>query len=177
MFRTRHRHEIPSLNTTSPADISFMLLIFFLVTSSMNTDKGILRQMPPMEKEQQKEQRVKEENVMRLSLDADDHLLCDEQPIQVKELAERIRLFADHEKSRERIVMLSIHPQASYQAYFQLQNALVNGYASLQNEKAKARFGKPLKYCTQEQRQQIREQYPQRVSEDTYQKGGGDGTD
>lgn len=176
MFRSRRRHEIPSLNTTSTADISFMLLIFFLVTSSMNTDKGILRQMPPVEKEQ-KDQRVKEENVMRLSLDADDHVLCDEQPISMKELPKRVRQFADHAKSKDRVVMLSVSPQASYQAYFQLQNALVNGYATLQNEKAKARFGKPLRYCTPEQRQQIREQYPQRVSEDTYEKGGADGTD
>ena len=46
MFRRRKR-DIPGLNTTSTADISFMLLIFFLVTSSMDTDKGLPRQLPP----------------------------------------------------------------------------------------------------------------------------------
>ena len=40
---------MPQLNTTSTADISFMLLIFFLVTSSMDTDKGLTSQLPPPE--------------------------------------------------------------------------------------------------------------------------------
>ena len=47
MFRKRNHRQIPELNTTSTADISFMLLIFFLVTSSMDTDKGLMRQMAP----------------------------------------------------------------------------------------------------------------------------------
>ena len=51
----RRRKKVPGLNTTSTADISFMLLIFFLVTSSMDTDKGLPRQLPPPQQEQQKE--------------------------------------------------------------------------------------------------------------------------
>ena len=54
MFRKRYHQQIPELNTTSTADISFMLLIFFLVTSSMDTEKGLLRQMaPPPQQEEQ----------------------------------------------------------------------------------------------------------------------------
>ena len=47
MIRTNKRRRVPGLNTTSTADISFMLLIFFLVTTSMDMDKGLLRQLPP----------------------------------------------------------------------------------------------------------------------------------
>ena len=54
MFRRRYREQIPELNTSSTADISFMLLIFFLVTSSMDTDKGLLRQLPPLQEEEVK---------------------------------------------------------------------------------------------------------------------------
>ena len=57
MLIRRKQHETPGLNTTSTADISFMLLIFFLVTTSMDVDKGLLRQLPspePQKKEQQK---------------------------------------------------------------------------------------------------------------------------
>ena len=56
MLIRRKQHETPGLNTTSTADISFMLLIFFLVTTSMDVDKGLLRQLPspePQKKEQQ----------------------------------------------------------------------------------------------------------------------------
>ena len=177
MFRTRRRHEIPSLNTTSTADISFMLLIFFLVTSSMDTDKGLLRLMPPTEQEQQQEQRVKEENVMRLTLDDNDVLTCDGKTVDTKELAEQVRLFAGQDADKKRVVMLSVSPKATYEAYFRMQDALVKGYHDLQDEKAKATFGKPMRYCSQEQRQRIREQYPQRISEEAYGKGGDHGTD
>ena len=56
MIFRRNRHETQGLNTTSTADISFMLLIFFLVTTSMDVDKGLLRQLPspePQKKERQ----------------------------------------------------------------------------------------------------------------------------
>ena len=56
MLIRRNRNETPGLNTTSTADISFMLLIFFLVTTSMDVDKGLLRQLPspePQKKELQ----------------------------------------------------------------------------------------------------------------------------
>ena len=49
----RGQREIPELNTTSTADISFMLLVFFLVTSSMDSDKGLRRQLPPPPQEEQ----------------------------------------------------------------------------------------------------------------------------
>ena len=48
MIRIKRHRRVPRLNTTSTADISFMLLIFFLVTTSMDIDKGLLRQLPPL---------------------------------------------------------------------------------------------------------------------------------
>ena len=63
MFRRRRFEQIPELNTSSTADISFMLLIFFLVTSSMDTDKGLLRQLPPPPQEQQPPQDIRKDHV------------------------------------------------------------------------------------------------------------------
>lgn len=54
MLIKRRRHRVPALNTASTADISFMLLIFFLVTTSMDVDKGITRQLPPVEQTEDK---------------------------------------------------------------------------------------------------------------------------
>ena len=70
MFRRRRFEQIPELNTSSTADISFMLLIFFLVTSSMDTDKGLLRQLPPPPQEQQPPQDVRKDHVLQITLDA-----------------------------------------------------------------------------------------------------------
>ena len=51
----RRKNEVPGLNTTSTADISFMFLIFFLVTTSMFVDKGVVRKLPPKEKDKQEQ--------------------------------------------------------------------------------------------------------------------------
>ena len=90
MFRKRFRQQIPELNTTSTADISFMLLIFFLVTSSMDTDKGLLRQMAPPPVEHQQPQDVNKDLVMRVELDAHDQLTCDGKPATLQELSEAV---------------------------------------------------------------------------------------
>ena len=58
------RRSVPQLNTTSTADISFMLLIFFLVTTNMDVDKGITRQLPP-QGQQQSEQSFVENWICR----------------------------------------------------------------------------------------------------------------
>ena len=82
MLIRRNRNETPGLNTTSTADISFMLLIFFLVTTSMDVDKGLLRQLPspePQKKEQQ-ESVVDKNNLMAIHLTAGDTLLVNNQP-------------------------------------------------------------------------------------------------
>ena len=90
MFRKRNHRQIPELNTTSTADISFMLLIFFLVTSSMDTDKGLMRQMapPPLEHEQPMD--VQKDLVMRVAIDADNQLLCDDEVVTSQQLAEKV---------------------------------------------------------------------------------------
>ena len=68
---SRPKRRVPGLNTTSTADISFMLLIFFLVTSSMDSDKGLARQLPPPQNEQvEQELKVKERNVLKITLTA-----------------------------------------------------------------------------------------------------------
>ena len=43
----RKKRKVPAMNATSSADIAFMLLIFFLITTSMDTDKGLARRLPP----------------------------------------------------------------------------------------------------------------------------------
>ena len=66
LFRRRHR-EVPELNTTSTADISFMLLVFFLVTSSMDADKGMGRMLPPVN-DQQEQRDISRSDILQLSI-------------------------------------------------------------------------------------------------------------
>lgn len=186
MFK-RKKRKIPGLNATATADISFMLLIFFLMTSSMDTDKGLPRQLPPPQQEQQVELKVKERNVLQLKLDENDQLTCNGESIGAEELTERIKMFVANpnddptlpEKSERdvnyfgrctvsdrHILSIQVSRQTSYDAYFQLQNTIVAAYRQLRNELALKQFGRPLAKCSQQEREAIGMVYPQRISEE-----------
>ena len=82
MFIRRKHRDVPELNTTSTADISFMLLVFFLVTSSMDSDKGLGRKLSALDDPAQQEvQEIHSSNVLQLRIDAADSLYCDSQPV------------------------------------------------------------------------------------------------
>ena len=100
MFRRRRFEQIPELNTSSTADISFMLLIFFLVTSSMDTDKGLLRQLPPLPQEQTPPTDVRKDHVMQVTLDARDQLAINGSLLTPKQLKEQIMTCCKATKSR-----------------------------------------------------------------------------
>ena len=76
MFARRHRRSF-GLNTTSTADISFVLLIFFLVTTSMDQNKGLVRQLPPMEPAEQPLTEVDRRDVLTFALAANGTVTVD----------------------------------------------------------------------------------------------------
>ena len=164
MFRRHRRNEVPTLNTTSTADISFMLLIFFLVTSSMDTDKGLRRQLPPLSEDTQQMMDVNREHLLTISLDAQDRLTVDSQTVTLAQLQQRveqhIKLIHD-----EHILSLNISRKANYDAYFQLQNTLVSAYNQLRNEYAMKKYGRPFRECSYLEREDVATYYPQRISE------------
>lgn len=164
-----------------------MLLIFFLMTSSMDTDKGLPRQLPPPQQEQEVELEVKERNVLLLRLDSVNRLTCNDEPVTHEELAERIKTFVanpaddpalpeksvrdvnyfgNHEVSDRHILSIQVSRQTSYDAYFQLQNTIVAAYRQLRNELALKQFKRPYAKCTQYERDAIGMVYPQRISEE-----------
>ncbi len=186
MFK-RKKRATPGLDTTSTADISFMLLIFFLVTSSMDTDKGLPRQLPtPEDNTEEQELVVKRRNVMELRLDDGGRLTCDGDSVRGEELTRRIEEFvantADDPSKPERserevhlmgrcrvsdrhVIFIDVSPEATYDDYFQMQNAIVAAYTNLRNTLAQERFQREYKDCNQEQRDAISMVYPQRISE------------
>lgn len=166
MMIRRKRHEVPGLNTTSTADISFMLLIFFLVTTSMDPDKGLLRQLPPMEPKEAvaQEELIEKRNLLRLEIDKHGKLTADGQPIKPTELASRL-LPLTRRAGEKHVVWLSCDPEADYNAYFQVQDQLVKAYAQWRDEVAMRKTGKPFARLSAQQQAQIRKLTPQRVVE------------
>jgi len=138
------------LNTTSTADISFMLLIFFLVTSSMDTDKGLLRQLPPPPQEDVPPADVNKEHVMKVTLDARDQLACDGTLLTPAQLTQQVMAFVARDP-QQHVISIQADRATSYEAYYHMQDAIVRAYARL---RATGR------------------EYPMRISEASPVKGG-----
>ena len=174
MFRRRHSESVQELNTSSTADISFMLLIFFLVTSSMDTDKGLLRQLPPPPDEKQQPMDVRQDHVLSIRLDANDNLSLDGDLVTSEQLANILVSRIDNDRL-EHVVSIEVSRETSYEAYFHLQNTVAKAYGKLRDERARKLCGKHYSQCSAEEREDIGHYYPQRISEamPKSDKGGG----
>ena len=167
----RYREPVPELNTSSTADISFMLLIFFLVTSSMDTDKGLMRQLPPLPDEKQQPMDVKQDHVMTVRLDANDQLTLDGILLTPRQLTEQIQQCVETDRL-EHVISIETSRNTSYEAYFHVQNAIVRAYATLRDQRARKLCGKPYANCSADEREDIDHYYPQRISETPPKEGG-----
>ena len=165
MFGRRRFREVPELNTTSTADISFMLLVFFLVTSSMNSDRGLGRKLPPVDEQRQEQRDISRSNVLQVTIDADDVLRCDDQVVTLQQLQQQVESFVASRQTVRHIIAVQTDRQTSYNAYFEMQNAIVAAYHSLRDKMARQQFGHSFKQCTDEERDMIVARYPQRISE------------
>ncbi|MBR1463572.1 MAG: biopolymer transporter ExbD [Prevotella sp.] len=166
MFR-RSKRTIPVLNTTSTADISFMLLIFFLVTTSMDIDKGITRQLPPTDsKKEITVTDVAKENVMRIVMKADGSLVVDDNPTDISALRKLAEGFLASSKNlSEHVISVDVDRKASYDAYFNMQNEVVAAYHTVRDALAKSRYDHLFDACTENERQEVIRAIPQRIAE------------
>jgi len=166
MIKRKEDRRIPELNTTSTADISFMLLIFFLVTTSMDADKGMMRQLPPADDStRQVVLDVSREHLLSLSLDADGSLVADGDTLTSAQLREKAADFI-YGQGHEHLITLQTAPDATYNCYFELQNQLAMAYADARDRLAQERFGKALEKCSTEEQQELLEALPQQVAEE-----------
>ena len=174
MFRHQLR-QVPGLNTTSTADISFMLLIFFLVTTSMDVDKGLSRRLPPPnQRPQTEETNVDKRHLMTLEITANNRLLINRHPAQITEIRQMALHFIQSQ-GRKHLFSISADPNSGYDIYFQMQNELAAAYHMARNEYALRRFGRRYSLCSHQQRETIKALCPQRIAEN-YDRGkeGGD---
>ena len=184
----KKKRSVPGLNASSTADISFILLIFFLVTTSMDTDSGLARRLPPPPEENQEDAQidVKERNVLKVRVNSAGNLLCGDDFIEITQLCDRAKEFVKNEENRpnlpekhlknipllgqcaitdKHVISVQTDRGTPYNVYFQVQNELIRAYNELRDELSKAKFGKVYAALSEEQQAAIREYYPQKISE------------
>ena len=139
MLIKRKKHSVPSLNTTSTADISFMLLTFFLVTSSMDVDRGLVRQLPPLDKEEQTDRTkdVAKENTLAFRITAQNKVILNDESIAATDVRRRIADFV-RLRGAQHLIIVDADPASDYNTYFNLENEIVAAYAEVRNVEASA---------------------------------------
>lgn len=164
MLRRKDR-EVPELNTTSTADISFMLLIFFLVVSSLDIDKGIARALPPADQHEQRDELLMEKSkVMQIEITAEGQVTIDNNKADMNDVEPRVVAFIK-KVGKEHVITLDVSPEADYATYFELQDHLLAAYRLVRNATSQRCFGTEYARLSTEQRDSIREICPQRVYE------------
>ena len=182
------KRKVPDINSSSTADIAFLLLIFFLITTSMDTDRGLARRLPPPPEKYQKidDVKKKERNVLQVFLNMNDQLMCGNEYISVEQLraktkefianpyndetkpekvAKNVPFFGTVQVTDGHVVSLRCDRGSSYKAYLAVQNELVAAYNELRDELAQEKWQKNYVDLNAEQQDAIREIYSQRISE------------
>ena len=147
------RRSSPEVNAGSMADIAFLLLIFFLVTTTIETDSGINRKLPPME-ELEDPPIIKQKNIFTVVVNKYNQLLVEEELTDIKNLRSLAVKFLDNgagkgedacnycqgeadpissDNPQKAIISLKNDRETSYKAYISVQNELVAAYNELRN--------------------------------------------
>ena len=157
------RRSAPEVNAGSMADIAFLLLIFFLVTTTMEKDKGISRQLPPIQ-ENSEDILIKEKNLFIVLVNKNDDLLVEDEPIELKDLRQAAIDFLDNggassnspeycnyckgkkdpsssDNPDKAIISVKNDRLTSYNMYIAVQNELVGAYNFLRNRESQRLFG------------------------------------
>ena len=85
--------KVPEINSSSQADIAFLLLCFFLMTTSMDVDYGITRRLPPPVEQNVDDVKVKERNVMNVLINKNNKLMVNGRPSDISLLKDDAKNF------------------------------------------------------------------------------------
>ena len=191
----RNARKTPEVRADSQADIAFLLLIFFLVATTMNTDTGIARVLPPMppEDQQQEEIKVKERNLFLVFINGRGDIMAGaagkQEPIVLSQLKERAKEFIvnpmDDPNLPERIdkeielanggkwvypvsegvISLQTTRDTNYQSYIMVQNELTRAFNEVRDEVAIHKFGSKYSELTEDERNAVAKAVPLKISE------------
>lgn len=191
----RRKRKIPQINSSASADIAFLLLIFFLVTSSLDPQTGIYRKLETQKNEALLTERneILDRNLLTFVLNDEGTILYNDSVVAPEAVRSLSKTFIDNPNDREylpekitteipligsfpvtenHIIYLEISPEARYETYITLLNEVTAAYNELRNELAYQRFDAPFTRLSSEQQEAVRRAYPLRIAEKEAEKGG-----
>ncbi|MEM8557383.1 MAG: biopolymer transporter ExbD [Bacteroidota bacterium] len=172
--RTTREAEIP---TSSMADIAFLLLIFFLVTTTIDVDTGIYMELPPPLEEESEPPEIKDRNLLTVLVNAQGDVLVEGEFMTLGDIRQEVIRHVTNEgrdpnygeSPRLSIVSFKTERQASYEMYVDVLDELRSAYVDIRDDYARSTFGTP-DYATYKERlgpdqeDQVSEKYPIKIS-------------
>lgn len=165
----------PEINASSMADIAFLLLVFFLVTTTIDSDKGLTVKLPPMPENEDEivDSKQNKRNVLNILVNAKDQMLVNDDITKVLELKQMTIDFVNNkgldptksDSPDEAVVSLKNDNGTTYEMYLSVHNELKAAYNQMWDEEATKQYGVTYEELTKEQRRTVREVYPYRISE------------
>ncbi|MDB9720559.1 biopolymer transporter ExbD [Winogradskyella sp.] len=159
------KRSAPEVNAGSMADIAFLLLIFFLVTTTIEKDKGILRSLPPIDDTNYDPPIIKQKNLFTVLINRNNQLFVEDEVMEIKDLRKAAIEFLDNaggtnaagdvctyckgkkdESSSDHpdkaIISMKHDRETSYEKYIEVQNELVAAYNQLREREARRLYKK-----------------------------------
>ncbi len=172
LLKKRQRDDV-EIEGSSMADIAFLLLIFFLVVTTIDVDTGIGLVLPPIPDDVEPPP-IHERNMLRILVDAQGRVLLDDQPTSIPEVKDRVINFIDNptndpnlsESPQDAVVSIMTSRQTPYNVYIDMLDEVVGAYRELRNTASMDRFGIPYNALEDNsiQQEQIQALYPMQIS-------------
>ncbi len=177
------RRRSSEINAGSMADIAFLLLIFFLVVSTMEKDVGFNRKLSKMCPTNDCSMVINKRNLLTIKLNENNELLVNDNLLALEDLREKVKEFVDNngdkscafckgnglvsssDNPQEAIISVLSSRETSYEWFIHVQDELVSAYFDLRKEFVKTTFNKPLSELTDDELKQVKNAYPFQVSE------------
>lgn len=182
------KRKVPEVNSSSTADIAFLLLVFFLMTTTMAVNKGLSRRLPPPVPADQKTEdlKVKERNVFVVLINSENQLLVQNEYLDVSKLKDKAKEFILNanddpnlpEKqpmevdyfgtvmvTKDHVISLQNDRGTSYSKYIEVQNELVAAYSELRNDLSQRKWAKNYDELDEDQQKAVQKILPQKISE------------
>ena len=182
--------KTPEVRADSQADIAFLLLIFFLVATTMNSDKGLSRVRPPLPPEDVKveDQKIKDRNVLLVFVNAAGQVMAGDESMDIRGLKEKAKEFivnADDENLPEKkdteieledgskwtypvsegVISLQTTRDTNYEVYIMVQNELARAFNEVRDDVAMKKFGSLFADLNEDQRSAVTKAVPLKISE------------
>ena len=180
--------KVPAINASSMADISFLLLIFFLITTSMDVSQGLARRLPqpPDPNQKVEETDINQRNLFVVKINSANQLLVQGQETNISQLRAKAKEFIDNPNNDpnlpvlvteeieglgvvtytpDHVISVQNDVDTQYQAYLDVQNELVAAYNELRDAFSKKQFGKSYNELEEDEQKLVQKVYPQKISE------------